>query len=91
MDPWQARSQATAAHMAFDLLQDELVGAQKRLDDAMFKRLDRGDAISYEEALQYIHAKHANSVLMRHLIQKINAGQRANNHLEPLLNGATDA
>lgn len=85
-DAYRRLGQSQQAKGVFDLLGDELVGMQSRLDAGMFTRLERGDIITAEEALQYIHQKHAHWSFMRRLEQKLEGGVSAARQLEPYMN-----
>lgn len=85
------RSKATAAALAVDLLAEHFNDAQGKLDREMFLRIDKGVAISPDEALQFIYMKHAHHKLFAKLKTTMEAGQTANARLAPLFNGATNA
>lgn len=72
-----AISMGGAARLTLDFLEDHFRGCQKNIDTQMFMRLDKGETITQEEALQFIHRKHANYCLLRTLQQKLQNGQSA--------------
>lgn len=70
-------SQAGAAKLCIDLLDDHLLKEQSRLDKQVFMKLTQGHVVTPEEALQFVHAKYAHWRLLQSLEQKLQAGRAA--------------
>lgn len=80
-----ALSGANAAKAALDLLGEELLGRQRALDLSVFTRLESGQVVTADEALQIIHQKYAVWKIVRSLEQKLRAGQGAARVLGPMM------
>lgn len=73
---------AKEAAQNWDLLGDHLLAEQAQLDKGMYDKLERGLAITPDEALQFIHAKYANFRFIRKLAQTMKAGETAGMRLK---------
>lgn len=84
-DAFKQIAEGRRAQAVADFLEDHNGRFQHRLDLEMFRRIERKEPISYEQALAYIMQKHAHFALMNSLAQDMAKAVAAARYIEPMM------